>query len=174
MEEFWILAASQFFSGLTRATIYFLIASGLSLIFGVMDVLNFAHGAFYMLGAFLCYSSLQYLPPGILTFFAGVLAGALMLAAIGGIVEFTLLRRNYRLGHVPQILITYGLALVLTDVVRIIWGGRFYTVSLPRVFEGFCIFWTSPAPDLQPLPHRFRLLRVLGSSVLGLPHPDWA
>ena len=50
MEEFWILAASQFFSGLTRAAIYFLIASGLSLIFGVMDVLNFAHGAFYMLG----------------------------------------------------------------------------------------------------------------------------
>ena len=140
MEEFWILAASQFFSGLTRAAIYFLIASGLSLIFGVMDVLNFAHGAFYMLGAFLCYSSLQYLPPGILTFFAGVLAGALMLAAIGGIVEFTLLRRNYRLGHVPQILITYGLALVLTDVVRIIWGGRFYTVSLPRVFEGFVSF----------------------------------
>ena len=93
-----------------------------------------------MLGAFLCYSSLQYLPPGILTFFAGVLAGALMLAAIGGIVEFTLLRRNYRLGRVPQILITYGLALVLTDVVRIIWGGRFYTVSLPRVFEGFVSF----------------------------------
>ena len=139
-----------------------------------MDVLNFAHGAFYMLGAFLCYSSLQYLPPGILTFFAGVLAGALMLAAIGGIVEFTLLRRNYRLGHVPQILITYGLALVLTDVVRIIWGGTLLHCFSATGLRGICIFWTSPAPDLQPLPHRFRLLRVLGSSVSWSTTPDWA
>lgn len=158
MEEFWILAASQFFSGLTRAAIYFLIASGLSLIFGVMDVLNFAHGAFYMLGAFLCYSSLQYLPPGILTFCVGVLAGALMLSLIGGMVELSLLRRTYSLGHVPQILITYGLALVLTDVVRIIWGGRFYTVSLPRVFEGFA----SLGPLRLPIYNLFLIVFAFG------------
>ena len=137
MEDLWVLIASQFFGGLTRAAIYFLISSGLSLIFGVMDVINFAHGAFYMLGAFLCYSCLQYFPPGIFSFFFAVLLGALILALVGGLIELTLLRRTYSLGHVPQILLTYGLALAFTDVVRLIWGGRFYTVSIPEVLEGF-------------------------------------
>ena len=135
MEELWTLLVSQFFSGLTRAMIYFLIASGLSLIFGVMNVLNFAHGAFYMLGAFLCYSVFQLLPSATAVFFVAVLAAALILALIAGLFEATLLRRTYAFGHVAQILITYSLALILTDVVRLIWGGRFYSISRPPAFR---------------------------------------
>ena len=134
------MLASQFFSGLTRAMIYFLIASGLSLIFGVMNVLNFAHGAFYMLAAFLCYSSFQLLPSTTVMFFVAVLAGALMAAVIAGLFESSMLRRTYAVGHVAQILITYGLTLILADMVRLIWGGRFYSVSRPPDLRGVSSF----------------------------------
>ncbi len=115
--------------------IYFLIASGLSLIFGVMNVLNFAHGAFYMLAAFLCYSTFQLFPSTTVTFFVAVVAGALMVAVIAGLFESTILRRTYAVGHMAQILITYGLALILADMVKLFGAGVFTVFRCPRAFR---------------------------------------
>ena len=154
MDDLPTLLVSQFLSGLTRAMVYFLIASGLSLVFGAMNVLNFAHGAFYMLGAFFCYSALQWLPVTAVSFFAAVVGAALALALLGGLIESTLLRRTYALGHVPQILMTYGLALILADLVRLIWGGRFYSIGPPAYLAGV----TSAGPLSLPTYHVFLIL----------------
>ena len=154
MDDLLTLLVAQFLSGLTRAMVYFLIASGLSLVFGAMNVLNFAHGAFYMLGAFFCYSALQWLPVTAVSFFAAVVGAALALAVLGGLIESTLLRRTYALGHVPQILMTYGLALILADLVRLIWGGRFYSIGPPTYLAGV----TSVGPLSLPAYHVFLIL----------------
>ena len=87
MDDLPTLLVSQFLSGLTRAMVYFLIASGLSLVFGAMNVLNFAHGAFYMLGAFFCYSALQWLPVTSVSFFAAVVGAALALAVCWAVLS---------------------------------------------------------------------------------------
>ena len=78
---------SQFMSGLTTAMFLFLIASGLSLVFGVMRVLNFAHGSFYMLGAYIAWQVVQWLQPSGARFWLAVLAAALGVAVLGAVVE---------------------------------------------------------------------------------------
>jgi len=86
---------AQAVSGLTTAMFLFLIASGLSLIFGVLRVLNFAHGTFYMLGAYGAYQFVQWLGPGPGMFWIAVLGAALGVALLGGLVERLLLRHLY-------------------------------------------------------------------------------
>src|SRR5271154_3059184 len=83
----------QFMGGLTTAMFLFLIASGLSLVFGVMRVLNFAHGSFYMLGAYLAWQVVQSLSPMLQSFWPAVLAAALGVAILGAVIERLLLRR---------------------------------------------------------------------------------
>ena len=82
----------QFISGLTTAMVLFLLASGLTLVFGVMNVINFAHGAFYMLGAYLAFTMTQMLS-GSLGFWAALLIAPTVVCVVGGIVEVGLLRR---------------------------------------------------------------------------------
>jgi branched-chain amino acid transport system permease protein len=100
----------------------FLIASGLSLIFGVTRIVNFAHGSFYMLAAYLTYSLTAALPGGPAAFYLAALAAALAVAAVGGLVEVLLLRRVYRAPELYQLLLTFALVLVTADVVRYVWG----------------------------------------------------
>src|SRR5207245_8966325 len=83
---------SQFMGGLTAAMFLFLIASGLSLVFGVMRVLNFAHGSFYMIGAYLAWQVVQWLGPMLGSFWVAALAAALGVAALGAAIERLLLR----------------------------------------------------------------------------------
>ena len=84
----------QFLGGLTTAMFLFLIASGLSLVFGVMRVLNFAHGSFYMIGAYLAWQTVQWLAPALHSFWLATLAAALGVALLGGLIE--------RLLHRPE------------------------------------------------------------------------
>ena len=86
------LIAAQFLSGLTSAMFLFLIASGLSLVFGIMRVLNFAHGSFYMVGAYLAWQVMQWLHPTGGAFWVAVLASGAGVALLGGVVERLLLR----------------------------------------------------------------------------------
>ena len=78
---------AQFLTGLTSAASLFLVAAGLSLIFGVTKIVNFAHGSFYMLGAYLAYTIVQVLPYGVFGFWGGVLLAALIVAVIGTLIE---------------------------------------------------------------------------------------
>jgi branched-chain amino acid transport system permease protein len=112
----------QLLSGLANAMFLFLIASGLSLIFGVTRIVNFAHGSFYMLAAYLTYSLAAMLPGGPAAFYLAALLAALAVAAIGGLVEVLLHRRVYRPPELYQLLLTFALVLLTADLVRYLWG----------------------------------------------------
>jgi len=112
----------QFLSGLAHAMVLFLIASGLSLIFGVTRIVNFAHGSFYMLAAYLTYTLAALLPLGAGAFYAAVALAALVIGLLGLAIEVVLLRRVYRAPELYQLLLTFALVLIIADVVRLVWG----------------------------------------------------
>src|SRR5205809_2581749 len=126
----------QSLSGLTTAMFLFLIASGLSLIFGVLRVLNFAHGSFYMLGAYLAYQVVQWVGTGTGRFWWAVLGAALGIAVLGGLVERLLLRHLYGKEELYQLLFTYALVLILSDGAKILWGTQQKSVSRPAGLSG--------------------------------------
>ncbi|NOJ38520.1 ABC transporter permease [Bradyrhizobium australiense] len=111
----------QFLTGLASAASLFLVASGLSIIFGVTRIVNFAHGAFYMLGAYVAFTLTERLS-GALGFWGGIVVAALIVAVIGVLVEMVLLRRIYHAPELFQLLATFGLTLMVQDIVVMIWG----------------------------------------------------
>ncbi len=127
---------AQSISGLTAAMFLFLIASGLSLIFGVLRVLNFAHGTFYMLGAYAAFQFMQWLGPGHGRFWLAALGAAAGVALLGGLVERLLFRRLYGAEELYQLLFTYALVLVLGDAAKMIWGTQQKSVSTPPELGG--------------------------------------
>jgi branched-subunit amino acid ABC-type transport system permease component len=120
----------QALSGLTAAMFLFVVASGLSLVFGVLRVLNFAHGSFYMLGAYLSWQITQWLGAATGSFWLSVLGAALGVAILGGVVERLLLRHLYGREDLYQLLLTYALVLILGDGARILWGTQ--QLAMPR------------------------------------------
>src|SRR5215469_3973795 len=126
----------QFLGGLTTAMFLFLIASGLSLVFGVMRVLNFAHGSFYMLGAYLAWQAVQWLEPLLASFWLAALFAALIVAVLGGLVERLLLRHMYGKEELYQLLLTYALVLILGDSAKALWGTQQLSVSRPPILAG--------------------------------------
>ncbi|HWU36598.1 MAG TPA: ABC transporter permease [Candidatus Acidoferrum sp.] len=114
--------AVQLLTGLANAMFLFLVASGLSLIFGVTRVINFAHGSFYMLGAYLTFTLVRILPLGPTGFYAGALLASLGVALLGGIIEVSLLRRIYRAPPLYQLLLTFAVVLLIGDSVKFLWG----------------------------------------------------
>ena len=132
---------AQSLSGLTAAMFLFLIASGLSLIFGVLRVLNFAHGTFYMLGAYSAFQLVQWIGTGPGTFWVAALGAAVAVAALGGLVERFLFRHLYGKDELYQLLFTYALVLILSDVAKILWGTQQKSVSRPPGLNGaFSLF----------------------------------
>jgi branched-chain amino acid transport system permease protein len=127
---------SQFVGGLTTAMFLFLIASGLSLVFGVMRVINFAHGTFYMLGAYLAWQMVQWLAPAPERFWPAALLAAVGVALLGAVVERLLLRFLYGREELYQLLFTYALVLVLGDAAKYLWGTGQLSVSRPPVISG--------------------------------------
>ena len=120
----------QALTGLAGASALFLVAAGLTLVFGVTRVVNFAHGSLYMLGAYVAWSVLRLLPRDPASFALGILATALVLAAVGAALEMTLVRRLYRAPELLQLLATFGAALMARDAVQAVWGS--YDLTLPR------------------------------------------
>ncbi len=113
----------QFLTGLASAASLFLIAAGLSIIFGVTRIVNFAHGSLYMLGAFIAYSLTQRLAAGTAYgFWISVLLAAFVVALIGVVIEILMLRRIYRAPELFQLLATFGVVLVVQDAALWIWG----------------------------------------------------
>ncbi|MFC0284019.1 ABC transporter permease [Camelimonas abortus] len=116
--SFWL---AQFLTGLASAASLFLVASGLSIIFGVTRVVNFAHGAFYMLGAYVAWSLTERLE-GAAGWWAGVLLAAALVALAGAMVEVLALRRIYHAPELFQLLATFGVTLIAADLVVMLWG----------------------------------------------------
>lgn len=130
-----ITFVNQFISGATYGLVLFMVALGLALIFGVMSIVNLAHGSLYMLGAFFGYFIWSALRDMQFSFWWSVLLAGLGVAAAGFILEF-LLRPFYRRGHTDQILFTYAFMYIIADLVKMFWGGRYYTLPRPPGLEG--------------------------------------
>ena len=126
----------QVLSGLTAAMFLFVVASGLSLVFGVLRVLNFAHGSFYMVGAYLAWQWMQLLSGLTGSFWLAVLGAAAGVALLGGAIERLLLRHLYGREDLYQLLLTYALVLMLGDGARMLWLTQQLTVPRPTGLTG--------------------------------------
>jgi branched-chain amino acid transport system permease protein len=132
----------QFMHGLVHGMLLFLVASGLTLIFGMMGVLNFAHGALYMLGAYFSFSILQWTGQ----FWLSLIFAPVMVAVIGVVIERVFLRKVHAFGHVHELLITFGIAYMIDDLVKIIWGNKALLVKLPSILNGSLLFFGTQYP----------------------------
>jgi branched-chain amino acid transport system permease protein len=150
----------QFLTGLASAASLFLVASGLSIIFGVTRIVNFAHGAFYMLGAYVAFTLTEQLS-GALGFWGGIVAAAVIVAALGVLVEMVLLRRIYHAPELFQLLATFGLTLMVEDLVVLIWGPNDLLGRRAPGLKGAVDFFG------QNIPSYDLFLIVLGPLVLG-------
>jgi branched-chain amino acid transport system permease protein len=130
------LLFSQFMGGLTTAMFLFLIASGLSLVFGVMRVINFAHGSFYMLGAYVAWQVVQWVHPSGGGFWVAALAAAVGVGVLGAVVERLFFRSLYGREELYQLLFTYALVLILGDAAKFLWGVDQLSVSSPPILSG--------------------------------------
>lgn len=115
-----------FLHGLAYAGLLFLVSAGLTLVFGMMNVLNFAHAAMYMLGAYFSYTLLQATGQ----FWLSLMVCPLLLFAVGALIERFLLRRVHVHGHLHELLLTFGLAYILTEVVKWAWGNYPLAVNI--------------------------------------------
>jgi branched-chain amino acid transport system permease protein len=122
---------TQTLNGLFSAALLFLIASGLTLAFGVMRIVNIAHGSFYMLGVYVAYTVIT--RTGSLV--AGTLAAVLVVAAIGLVIERLFLRR-FAAQPLAQMMMTMGFALLFRDAALVIWGGDPFTLAYPAALRG--------------------------------------
>lgn len=131
-------------AGLAMGMLLFLVASGVSIIFGLMDVLNFAHGALFAWGAYVGFSVFGWLrkwveadsiPQNLGVFLVAILAAMLAVAVLGIILERVIVRRVYG-NHLFQILITFGATIVLVELIRVVWGPNDEVMSVPLAFRG--------------------------------------
>ena len=123
----------QLMNSISMGMYLFTIAAGLSLIFGVLKVINFAHGAFYMFGAYIVYSVTQQAG---LNFWLGILAAGVGLTLLSIIIERGLFQFLYDKEHLMQLLLTFAVVLILGDLAKVIWGTDQYSVSYPDGMEG--------------------------------------
>jgi branched-chain amino acid transport system permease protein len=118
-------------NGLSYGLLLFMLSSGLTLIFSMMGVLNFAHASFYMLGAYVAYSIAK-----VVGFWPGLILAPLIVGALGALFERFCLRRVHKFGHVAELLITFGLTYVIVELVQLIWGRNAVEFAPPAVLQG--------------------------------------
>jgi branched-chain amino acid transport system permease protein len=150
-------------AGLTTAMFLFLIASGLSLVFGVMRVINFAHGSFYMLGAYLAWQGMEWFEPLVGGFWLATLFAAGGVALLGLVVERLFFRSLYGRDELYQLLFTYALVLILGDVAKFLWGVGQLSVSTPPLLSGGVRMFGT----VQPLYNLFVLAVGPAIALLG-------
>jgi branched-chain amino acid transport system permease protein len=133
--------AGQALSGISVGMVLFLIAAGLSIIFGTLKVLNLAHGTIYMVGGFLCYILTSKLAHIQGAFWWALLFAPLAVAAIGGVIEVLLLRRIYAQEMLYQYILTFALILIIGDTCKFFFGVGYQTVAVPWPVNGNISLW---------------------------------
>jgi len=126
---------SQFMSGLTYGMMLFLVASGFSLIFGVMNILNFAHATLWLIGAYLCFTFWSLMQSYDIALWLSIPLAALTTGAIGWICEVVLIKRLYKRELHEQLLITYAMALIFGDLIKITWGPTDKLIVRPPIIQ---------------------------------------
>lgn len=127
---------TQTSTGLISGALLFLVAAGLTLIFGVLGVINFGHGSLYMLGAYVGLSAYRLTD----SFTVATIAAALGVGLFGLVFERLIMRRVYNADVLMQLLVCYALILILDDAVKIIWGAEFQSMGMPELFQAPPLF----------------------------------
>ena len=156
MDSMTAVYIAQGLHGLAYGMLLFLVASGLTLIFGMMGILNIAHASFFMLSSYFCYQVVQMTG----SFWMGLLIAPLATAVVGVLVERLMLRRLRAFGHVGELLVTVGLMLIILESVQYFWGTESLPLPPPEMLEGM----VSIAGINYPI---YRLF-VIGMSLLVL------
>jgi branched-chain amino acid transport system permease protein len=133
---------TQCLNALSQAALLFFLGVGLTLIFGIMRIINFAHGAFFMLGAYVGYSAVRVTG----SFWGALLVAPLVVGGVGAAFELGILRRLYGRDGNAFLMVTFGLTLVLGDVIRLTWGVAALNVPLPPVLSGIVFILDEPFP----------------------------
>ena len=135
--EFFVI---QTLIGLSYGLLLFMLSSGLTLIFSMMGVLNFAHASFYMLGAYFAYQVMRWIG-----YWPALLVAPLLVGVIGALVEKHGLRRVHKFGHVPELLFTFGLTYIIYELVQLVWGRAAVPYQIPPELDGpiFTVFSTA-------------------------------
>jgi branched-subunit amino acid ABC-type transport system permease component len=136
---------AQALNGLSYGVLLFLLSVGLTLIFGMLDVVNLAHGSLYMLGA---YAGLT-LIGAIGSFWLALVVAPVVVGLIGMLIERICLRPLYPRGPLDQVLLTFGLIYLFEDLVKWIWGGRIRSIPPPDAFAGSVTFWGTTVPSYR-------------------------
>ena len=126
----------QFMAGLANGMLLFVVAAGLSLIFGVSRIINFAHGAVFMLGAYIAFTVVSLLGQSVVSFVVALAICTIATFLFGIGFEMLFLRRIYQSQQSFQLLLTFGLVLVLGDAVRLIWGREENSIAVPPELAG--------------------------------------
>lgn len=153
---------AQFLTGLASASALFLVASGLTLIFGVTRIVNFAHGSLFMLGAYLGYSLIEVFPATVLGFWGAVICASVAVGAIGAAIEVLILRRIYKAPELFQLVATFGVVLIVQDAALWIWGPEDLLGPRAPGLDGVVTILGEPIPEYD------LALIAVGPAVLGL------
>lgn len=150
--EFFVISM---LNGLSYGLLLFMLSSGLTLIFSMMGVLNFAHASFYMLGAYLGYTVAQFVG-----FWPALIIAPILVGLLGAAFERQCLRKVHKYGHVPELLVTFGLSYVIVEIVQLIWGriavefrppeelrGPVFTL-INHSIDGLRLVWGAAAPEM--------------------------
>ena len=150
----------QLLNSVQYGLLLFMLAAGLTLIFGIMGVVNLAHGSFYMLGAYLGYSLSAYFGSLALA----ILGGAVLAVAFGLALEWLLIRHFYQRDHLDQVLLTFGLIYIFEELRSILWGDDVHGVAVPKVLD-----WSIPLTDTLSYPaYRLFISGICIALALGL------
>ena len=162
-------------NGLSLGLLLFMLAAGLTLIFSMMGVLNFAHASFYMLGAYVGYTI-----TGIAGFWVALALAPVLVGLAGAAFERQVLRRVHRHGHVPELLVTFGLAYILLELVQLVWGRQALNFQPPEALRGplftivelpdaLSLAWGAPPPACRTVADavctQFPAFRAFGMGV---------
>lgn len=144
-------------NGLSQGMLVFLISVGLTTVFGVLGILNFAHGSFFMLGAYFGMQAVKIFN----SFWLGLIFGPIIVMAVGFLTEFFLLRKIYARNVTFQLLLTFALLLVIDDSVRMVWGPGYYIVNPPVIFSGTMFLLGQQYPV-------YRIFLIMAGVITGL------
>lgn len=123
---------TQGIHGISYGMLLFLVASGLSMIFGLMDILNLAHAYLFMLAAYFCYSIAT-----VTNFWVALIVAPIIIAIIGMVIERYLIKQVHPFGHIPELVLTVGIGMVLLEIVKSVWGTQSLMVGAPDLLGGF-------------------------------------
>ena len=150
----------QLLNSVQYGLLLFMLAAGLTLIFGIMGVVNLAHGSFYMLGAYMAWSFTGLFDSLVLA----IVVGALLSVALGLVLEWVLFRHFYKRDHLDQVLLTFGLIYIFEETRSLIWGDDVHAVQVPETLN-----WAIPLTDNLSYPgYRLFMMGVCVALALGL------